>query len=249
MTEAAKPLAVEDVLTSIRRLLAQDRPAEAGPADDAPMSIEHTLAALEAAMAGRRAPPEPAVPEVVPEALAPAPVEDVVTPDFAPEPVVEDEAPFISVDMTDAEAEPSFSFRHKAEIRRLQLVSAPDDGFEPAAEAVALEAFPEPEPEIEEDLAEEAVAVEDPVLELVPPPAVAPVPDLPPAPPPHRLPIEDGPRSLFDESDESPIDKELLRRLVGEILREELQGALGERMTRNVKKLVRAEIRRALAED
>lgn len=43
------------------------------------------------------------------------------------------------------------------------------------------------------------------------------------------------------------IDEDLLRELVREVLREELAGALGERITRNVRKLVRMEINRALA--
>jgi hypothetical protein len=43
------------------------------------------------------------------------------------------------------------------------------------------------------------------------------------------------------------LDEEALRDLVTDIVREELQGALGERITRNVRKLVRREIHRALA--
>ncbi len=42
------------------------------------------------------------------------------------------------------------------------------------------------------------------------------------------------------------IDEEILRELVGDIVRQELQGALGERITRNVRKLVRREIHRML---
>ena len=42
-------------------------------------------------------------------------------------------------------------------------------------------------------------------------------------------------------------DEEALRDLVTEIVRQELQGGLGERITRNVRKLVRREIHRALA--
>ncbi|MDB4197473.1 hypothetical protein N9777_04225 [Ascidiaceihabitans sp.] len=42
------------------------------------------------------------------------------------------------------------------------------------------------------------------------------------------------------------LDEEALRDLISEIAREELQGALGERITRNVRKLVRREIRSAL---
>lgn len=47
-------------------------------------------------------------------------------------------------------------------------------------------------------------------------------------------------------SEESYLDEESLRELVADIVREELQGALGERITRNVRKLVRREIHRAL---
>jgi len=42
------------------------------------------------------------------------------------------------------------------------------------------------------------------------------------------------------------IDEEALRQLVVEIVRDELQGKLGERITRNVRKMVRREIHRAL---
>lgn len=46
--------------------------------------------------------------------------------------------------------------------------------------------------------------------------------------------------------DDQLMDEEALRDLVAEIVRAELQGALGERITRNVRKLVRREIHRAL---
>ncbi|QYX56761.1 hypothetical protein K1T73_17280 [Roseovarius sp. SCSIO 43702] len=46
---------------------------------------------------------------------------------------------------------------------------------------------------------------------------------------------------------EDILDEETLRELVAEIVREELQGTLGEKITRNVRKLVRREIHRALA--
>ena len=50
-----------------------------------------------------------------------------------------------------------------------------------------------------------------------------------------------------DSGEESYLDEESLRELVADIVRSELQGALGERITRNVRKLVRREIQRALA--
>ncbi|WP_417727952.1 hypothetical protein [Roseovarius sp.] len=46
--------------------------------------------------------------------------------------------------------------------------------------------------------------------------------------------------------DDAILDEDALRDLVAEIVRQELQGALGERITRNVRKLVRREIHRAL---
>ncbi len=47
-------------------------------------------------------------------------------------------------------------------------------------------------------------------------------------------------------AEEKVIDEDALRDMVSEIVRSELQGALGERITRNVRKLVRREIHRAL---
>ena len=53
--------------------------------------------------------------------------------------------------------------------------------------------------------------------------------------------------SLFDGLDDTIMDEAALRELGIEVIRQELQGALGERITRNVRKLVRAEIHRAMA--
>ena len=50
-----------------------------------------------------------------------------------------------------------------------------------------------------------------------------------------------------DDDTEMTYDEDVLRDLVRDLIREELQGGLGERITRNVRKLVRAEIARALA--
>ncbi|WP_146193136.1 hypothetical protein [Maritimibacter sp. 55A14] len=52
---------------------------------------------------------------------------------------------------------------------------------------------------------------------------------------------------LFDENGESILDEEALREMIVQTVREQLTGELGERMTRNVRKLVRREIQRALA--
>jgi cell pole-organizing protein PopZ len=50
-----------------------------------------------------------------------------------------------------------------------------------------------------------------------------------------------------DQSGVTAIDESVLHDIVRKLIREELQGDLGERITRNVRKLVRAEINRALA--
>ncbi|PVA11096.1 hypothetical protein DC366_04860 [Pelagivirga sediminicola] len=52
-------------------------------------------------------------------------------------------------------------------------------------------------------------------------------------------------RDFLSAQDEF-LDEDALRDLVADIVRQELQGALGERITRNVRKLVRREIHRAL---
>lgn len=51
----------------------------------------------------------------------------------------------------------------------------------------------------------------------------------------------------FPEDEEGLLDEETLREIVAEVVREELQGVLGQRITRNVRKMVRREIRLALA--
>ena len=55
--------------------------------------------------------------------------------------------------------------------------------------------------------------------------------------------VEAGTGSLDVDED---LDAEILRDIVGEVIRAELQGPLGERITRNVRMLVRREINRAL---
>lgn len=58
---------------------------------------------------------------------------------------------------------------------------------------------------------------------------------------------EDSAEAYNDQSPDVSFDEQVLRDLVRDMIREELQGGLGERITRNVRKLVRAEIARALA--
>lgn len=69
-----------------------------------------------------------------------------------------------------------------------------------------------------------------------------------PALPPHDRAEPRMPAEMID-ADGTPLavlDEAALQEIVRQMIREELQGDLGERITRNVRKLVRAEINRAL---
>lgn len=51
----------------------------------------------------------------------------------------------------------------------------------------------------------------------------------------------------FPETEDGILDEETLRQIVADVVRAELQGVLGQRITRNVRKMVRREVRLALA--
>jgi hypothetical protein len=59
-------------------------------------------------------------------------------------------------------------------------------------------------------------------------------------------PPDDGPTGAAMQDAAPGTDDALLRDLIRDVLREELQGDLGQRITRNIRKLVRAELARAL---
>jgi len=101
-----------------------------------------------------------------------------------------------------------------------------DEGDEPAAEDRWSEATLEPDPEWADAAEAEALQeLADTVTEAAPAAML---------------------RSALT-ADPDAIDDAALRDLVRELIVEELQGPLGERITRNIRKLVRAEIARALA--
>lgn len=124
----------------------------------------------------------------------------------------------------------------------------------------------EPAP-TDDSLPEAEVAASDPQdwqPEVAAAPEKAPEPDAGMAAPHPREPLEwqDEPQATVsppqaaaevedavfeDDGGDDLLDEEVLRDMIREIIRQELQGALGERITRNVRKLVRAEINRAMA--
>ncbi|WIY23533.1 hypothetical protein [Parasedimentitalea psychrophila] len=126
---------------------------------------------------------------------------------------------------------------------------APEIAPEKVSESAA-EIIPEIAPEFTPETAPESVAAFDP------PSFDRPEFDQPGIDQPGAEPLEAihlAEQAVADEvldalaADEAVMDEESLRELVADIVREELQGALGERITRNVRKLVRREIHRALA--
>lgn len=125
----------------------------------------------------------------------------------------------------------------------------PDEGETFAQEAWAASAFPE---------TESHVPAPEPVAEPDSTPAVAPDTD-----PPRQksadlseMIAQELEAAIAAKPDEAPkqaargildeLSVDILRSLVAEIIREELAGALGEKITRNVRKLVQREINRAL---
>ncbi|AHM02582.1 hypothetical protein roselon_00124 [Roseibacterium elongatum DSM 19469] len=123
-------------------------------------------------------------------------------------------------------------------------VTAPPHAQEPTPEDA------KPETALPDHEAEARVAASGPTLQEVPRPERDPSP------------VEDdtGHDAIEDLGDEaSPftfpedeagiLDEETLREIVAEVVREELQGPLGQRITRNVRKMVRREIRLMLAAD
>lgn len=107
------------------------------------------------------------------------------------------------------------------------------------------------------DPAVEPVALVEPATPAEPEQAGADIAEvaMPPEPEPEAQPDDLGlgetaedtaAQGLFD-GEELRLDEEKLREIVRDIIREELAGTLGERITRNVRKLVRVEINRALA--
>lgn len=157
-------------------------------------------------------------------------------PEFEPEPEPEPEATHVP----EPDADAVIDTPREPDARRARPGRAPFD----------LEKFlagtPEPQADADPVAAEAA-------------PTTAPEPDVPEvapfvADPSERAEAEAAHASHLmrtaqeeDGSDVTILDEDMLRQIVTDMVRQELQGALGERITRNVRKLVRREIARALA--
>lgn len=226
MSEAMTDPEIEDILASIRRLVAQERRPRP----------ERLILTEEFRVRQANIPAPPLFPHAPPGA-----------PSAARPSVTEAVAEVVRASRAEvARAEPVP--RVAPEARVTPPVAAPDAATQPAPSAGAP-LSPSP---------------------LAPAPAAAEVPDAPdpealeaslreleariPEPPPEPRPAEPAgagravAQGEIMGDDVAFIDEDDLERMVARIVREELRGQLGERITAQVRKLVRAEIARALDE-
>lgn len=230
MSEPVSSAEIEDVLSSIRRLVSNDaeasqeevsvEPAKPEPAGKLILTADFRVA-------------EPRDDAIEIEAPNDSDVEEVVSEDVA------------------------FEFHHteqpaEAEAADEQSAAAPDENVTGLEDTIAeLEAAigqqdGEWEPDgsgFEEDAEAEEV-MSEPVQDWIE--GTAEDLDAETAVDAAEADTEEEDPDLFGVED-SVIDEETLRDMVSDIVRQELQGALGERITRNVRKLVRREINRVLA--
>ena len=163
---------------------------------------------------------------VIPEAAPVAPL--ILTgSDLAPEEAVPGDAAFV-----EAEWEEPIWPAPEAPLAEIAL----------GAEEAELVAEAPMWPEVEE----EALQGEGPVVAF--PSAAAPAKAEPVAEDEDEIDVAEVlTAAVLEDENLRVMDEAELHDLVREILRQELQGSLGERITRNVRKLVRAEVNRALA--
>lgn len=250
MSDPVTNVEIEDVLASIRRLVSEDSRPEIAAKDvpgklvltpalrisDAPGEAESeaSAAAAPAESAPAMAADSPYIPDdnYAEDTEEPQPLESAdLEARFAD--MVEEED--VAADVVAASVEPAFdaapmrSVRVKPEPTQPEPVEWEDAVAEEpvSAQTPADAGFDAYEIDTAED-EEEAEFVEAPAYDAAG--AEADFDDL----------------SEFGGEEEGILDEETLRELVTDIVRQELQGALGERITRNVRKLVRREIHRAL---
>lgn len=253
MSEPMSNPEIEDVLSSIRRLVSEDlRPAARPAADPVPDAAAVVGEKLILTPALRVV--EPAAPAVA-EATgdAPPPVEEVVQRLGASVPEEEWESPFGDPEVwhDHAARDDVPTFVHRGRV-------ADADDVPPEFNDAPMAPFAQVEdvlPEAGYDAAFEAGPA-DPVRAAprkMAPPAQD---DAAWADAAEAAAIADLAKSAEDDviagvydgaAGGMTFDEEVLRDLVRDLIREELAGSLGERITRNVRKLVRAEIARALA--
>jgi len=260
MSDPVTHLEIEDVLSSIRKLVSEGEQARsrdsvppepetmtpADPGESRPAKLVLSPADLVALPEAEIVPAEPEV------AISPR-LSEILWEEAAD--AQQDEAPSEPTQATsapDAAPDDPVSRRSALEATIAELeASVGGDGFEPdgseLVEPFANLVWPGSERRMRDDVEEAELSESDPA------PSPDAVPD-DPAPEPvqedHQEDLtEDDDLEAFLQGAEGRVDDETLRKIVAAVVREELQGALGERITRNVRKLVRREIYRVLSSE
>ena len=265
MSEAEKSIEVEDVLSSIRRLVAQQ---------NEPDSTQPVEAAQKAPVVGATEEPAPFLAaenlELSPQDLiAPVNFADTLsasiskiqdmdmTSDVVPttEPMPEVESVELVDEIEEVVAEDTEADTHEAQIAAfLETETAQSEDITQQEDIAVAEAFassPPAEPFVlrpEMVAADEAVNdTQDAEINIITDDDTE--EDIDPETFAETAVSQDDADDAEDmvEDTQQFIDEETLREIVGELIRVELQGDLGDRITRNVRKLVRREINQALA--
>ncbi|MBR3371857.1 MAG: hypothetical protein IKG52_14625 [Rhodobacteraceae bacterium] len=239
MTDAMSRREIEDVLSSIRRLVAQDQPRQDQPAQDQtePRQDGDTGPGKLILTSALRVPDDlpasqSAQPETVPVQTAAAQGD---TPPQSPaaQPGASDDP-----DLAGGDGAPAAT---SSAVHMLRVMNQRDADQKAAASTVhgpSSGAGPSVASDTDGDVALEATLAR---LEHVL--AQGQHPSSPAA---AVAQSHDAATGVNTTPDESVIDEAMLHQIVANIVRQELQGELGERITRNIRKLVRAEVAREL---
>ncbi len=250
MSEALSSSEIEDVLSSIRRLVSDDmRPAPAQTVDANKLLLTPSLRVVPAETHADLDAPPPAIDEVMAQLSAGVARQDDQWENEIGDTSLESPAQAEAAaqdwqdHQIDAYAEPLPDVLEQAPVETgdvLTEASAADaDPWEQSGDEVdATATEPWTAGTIEPDAAWADEAEQAVLQELNDPPQGA---------APYQA--QDADEIVLNEADEGevPVDEAMLREIVRDVLREELQGRLGERITRNIRKLVRAEIARVMA--
>ncbi len=258
MSEPLSSGEIEDVLSSIRRLVSEDlRPMQRGPAVPQAEPPRQALILTPALRVVSSTPvPDPVSPGIEKVVAAVGAGITEMAPEFEPE--MGDAAP--QHDPASDRVWNGSDWQGEDEAQSLEI-SEPELRDNGAADAVVDPAYEEPGPAAQEpDVPVDAGWAQSGADEAAFQHAAA--PEVPVAPAEsgwmddaeaeviaglNRTRQDEPVDNLLDDGPEFTLDEEVLRDLVRDLIREELQGHLGERITRNIRKLVRAEIARALA--
>lgn len=233
MSEAMTNREIEDVLTSIRRLVAQEQRHTDGADTPAqpmrPASGRLILTQAQRIDAPAKAAQKAAQPGIVATVAKPASTQEAKEPVAAPSGPVPAPALSPAPDLRRLEATIA---ELEAAVSASGSVFEPDGGDTASGQPSNVTALYVKPSFVHSPPADEPVAGA----------AVSQAPTITAEPTPTNDDDNDDDDALF----ETVIDEAMLRALVAQIVREELQGQLGDRITLQVRKLVRSEIAKAL---